>query len=163
MRVVVRLFGGEGENSEIEGKRVNTSDPREREEHKKPRKIKKTRKKGNTNLGRRRKHHRHRQAPQRPLHQVHSRRLLPRVLALERAPDRALVGEDREALPALDARPQRLGRVAAEEDEVPGLGRAEGALAAPGGALDDEGAVLFFLFWFFRGGGGSEGDEKERG
>ena len=46
-------------------------------------------------------------------------------------------------LAALGARAESLGRVAAEKYKVSRLGRAEGPLAAPGGALDDEGAVLF--------------------
>jgi len=82
------------------------------------------------------------------VHQVHPRRLLPRVLPVQRAADRALVGEDRHVLAAPRRRLQDLGDVAAEEDEVARLGRAEVLLAAPGGALEDEGAVLFFFFFF---------------
>ena len=67
-------------------------------------------------------------------------------------------------LAALGAGAEPLGRVAAEEDKVAGLGRAEGALAAPGGALDDEGAVLSFFCCFSEGEGGSgEGKGDERG
>ena len=64
-------------------------------------------------------------------------------------------------LAALGAGPERVARVAAEKDKVSRLGGAEGPLAAPGGALDDEGAVLFCLFPRGREGGSGEGKGAE--
>ena len=124
-------------------KRERESLMRERKKQKRESdRRRKSKKKTKTYLGRRRKHHRHRQSPQCLVHQVHPRRLLPRVLAIKSATDGPLVREDGEVLPAVGGGAEEVRDVATEKDEISGLGRAEVPLAAPRGALEDEGAIL---------------------